>query len=243
MQSIEFRHTLIAMSCTAVMLALSLLLTACSEHPTTTTSADSASTSSATPATISAPPATSATTTPAASATENEKDEADENGAPAAKVEKTFAPSDKVHRGPRVKGIQLGDSLEDVKHEFSALLNNPACTVYDASQSLGAGIYAGICNSDGVILAAMTFVGGRLSILTFGSALVNQTFGSLPSKVFVQNFMSAYSIPDMNPEDGPNNELRLAYRDRSGWEADVFPDNSFTLKTTDTAAQQASRFN
>ncbi len=212
----------------ASVIALLLMLSACSPHSSQTQS----SAASAAPATSASPAAPASSTT----ADSEERDEAGGNSGTPVSASKA-QPSDGSHRGPRVKGIQLGDSLDDVKKEVAGLLPGARCEL----RAVNATTYPLYC--DGAVLAGLEFESARLSSISMTSLLTANVFGTMPLKDFVQNFVSAYGIPRMEPQTGATGREYLAYRDESGWEVDIFADKTFLLKVISTPAQQASKFN
>ncbi|WP_133647756.1 hypothetical protein [Paraburkholderia flava] len=208
--------------------ALLLMLAACSQHASQTES----SVASAVPASGAPPDAPAA----ASVANSEERDKADENGTPGV-ASSSAQSSDGIHRGPRIKGMQLGDSLEEVRRQVEGLIPNTRCEL----RTVSATIHPLYC--DGVVLAGLEFESGRLSSLSMTSLLVQSVFGVMPLKEFVQNFASAYDIPRMEPQTGANGVEYLSYRNESGWEVDIFADATFLLKAIPTAAQQTGKFN
>lgn len=214
--------------------ALPLIFAACSQHP----SSDASAATSATPAPVaSAPSGTSASTPVGASG--DERDEADENGGNPAATSAPASPSDATTRGPRIKGIALGDTPDDVHKALVALL--PASGPCQVSPDAARVVCDGIAQQ---LQGSFTFESGHLSGYKFYSYLSSVAFGRMPFKDFTQNFMDAYGIPRMDPaQDNPMFSQYLRYRDASGWETGIYPDNTFYLKAIATATQQAKSFN
>lgn len=102
-----------------------------------------------------------------------------------------------------------------------------------------------VCESTAQRLqGSFTYESGKLSSFKFYSALTSLAFGQMPFNDFTQNFMKAYNIPRMDPaQDNPALSQYLRYRDDSGWEAGIYPDNTFYVKSVATASQQAKSFN
>jgi hypothetical protein len=214
--------------------ALPLIFAACSPHPS---SDASAATPAASAPAVSASSATSVSAPVGAS--DDERDEANENGGNPASKLAPASPSDATTRGPRIKGIGLGDSPDDVHKALVALLpvGGPCQVSPDAARVVCDGIAQQLQGS-------FTFESGHLSGYKFYSYLSSLAFGRMPFKDFTQNFMDAYGIPRMDPaQDNPMFSQYLRYRDASGWETGIYPDNTFYLKAIATATQQAKSFN
>lgn len=213
----------------SLALAFLLILAACSPHASQTeTPAASAVPASGTPPT--APAASSA------AASSEERDEADESSEMPATASKA-QPSDASHRGPRIKGIQLGDSLNDVQSEVKGLWPDGQCELRTVNET----IHPFYC--DGVFMAGTEFNSGRLSNLYVTPLLSERLFGNMRVKDFVQNFASAYGVPSMEAQTGPTGRDYLLYRDDSGWEVTIFDDNSFDVKAVATPGEQTKSFN
>lgn len=213
--------------------ALPLIFAACSQHPSSDTNA-------ATPA-ASAPPV-SASSAAAASAPvptpADEADEKDENGGSTAAASAP-SQSDPATHGPHIKGIALGQTPEQVHAALTAMLPpGTPCTISPEATQL-------VCDGTAQPLqGTFRFEAGHLSEFKFYSALSSLTFGRMPSSDFVQAFMSAYGIPRMDPaQDNPMFSAYLRYRDDSGWEAGVYPDNTFYVRAVETAQARTQKFN
>jgi hypothetical protein len=220
---------------TSLLLALPLILAACSRHspvgydaPTTTASAAIQSSS---PAPVPSAPVSGAAT--------NEHDEADENGGGMPVTASPSTRSDSAMHGPRIKGIELGDSPEDVRKALGELLpaGSPCQISPDAEQ----------VTCDGIpqqLQGRFTYESGRLVGYKFYSYLTSLTFGRMSFEDFTRNFMSAYGVPRMDPaQDDPMFSQYLRYRDDGGWEVGIYPDNAFYVKSALSASQQAKSFN
>ncbi|WP_144030065.1 hypothetical protein [Burkholderia sp. AU16741] len=222
MKVIAYPRPLLALS------ALTLLvLTACSQHSSQTDTSPPASGPEAT----GSPPA--AQQPASADKAADQRDEAGENGG--AKPQQPAASS----YGPRIKGIALGESPDEVRQALSALLpaGNPCQYSADAVRV--------VCeNTAQRLQASFTYEAGKLTGFKFYSAFSGLAFGQMPFNDFTQNFMKAYNIPRMDPaQDNPALSQYLRYRDDSGWEAGIYPDNTFYVKGVATVSQQAKSFN
>ena len=215
---------------TSAGVALLLVLAACSQHASETeaSATPASSVTSAAPAVSPASPAETA---------KDEQDEANESSGSPAATTKTAAKSDSWHRGPRIKGIQLGDSLEEVMNEVKRLSTDVHCQL----RAVNASLYPLYC--DGTVMGGLEFDSGHLSSISITGVLSENIFGSMPLKDFVRNFASAYGIPRMDAQTGTSGAEYLAYRDDGGWEVDIFANKTFLLKGIATSAQQASKFN
>lgn len=207
--------------------ALTLLaLSACSQHSSQTDT----SPASAPGATASSPAAQQPASADKAA---DRPDEAGENGG--AKPQQSAASS----YGPRIKGIALGESPDEVHQALSALLpvGNPCQVSTDAVRVVCEGTAQRLQGS-------FTYESGKLSSFKFYAALTSLAFGQMPFNNFTQNFMKAYNISRMDPsQDNPALSQYLRYRDENGWEVGIYPDNTFYVKGVATANQQAKSFN
>ena len=147
------------------------------------------------------------------------------------------AQPDTWHRGPRIKGIQLGDSMDDVRREVKGLWPDGQCELRTVNETIHP-FYCG-----GVFMAGTEFNSGRLSNLYVTPLLSEHLFGNMRVKDFVQNFASAYGVPSMEAQTGPTGRDYLLYRDDSGWEVTIFDDNSFDVKAVATPGEQTKSFN
>lgn len=162
-------------------------------------------------------------------------DDAGENGEAKPRSQQSAVSS----YGPRIKGIALGESPDEVRQALGALLpvGNPCQVSTDAVRVVCEGTAQRLQGS-------FTYESGKLSSFKFYSALTSLAFGQMPFNDFTQNFMKAYSIPRMDAaQDNPALSQYLRYRDDSGWEAGIYPDNTFYVKSVATASQQAKSFN
>ncbi|MCX4166315.1 MULTISPECIES: hypothetical protein [Paraburkholderia] len=222
MKSITYSRCLLAV--TAITL---LALAACSKQPASNVNAVAAS----------APTVAASTPTvqTAASAATERPDETDENGGST----RPTAQSQGSASGPRIKGIALGESPDEVHQALSTLLpvGNPCQVSPDAVRV--------VCESTAQQLqGSFVYESGKLTSFKFYSGLTTLVFGQMPFNDFVQNFMKAYDIGHMDPaQDNPMFSQYLRYRDDSGWEAGIYPDNTFYVKSIATASQQAKSFN
>lgn len=165
----------------------------------------------------------------------DQPDEAGENGGAKPQPQQSAASS----YGPRIKGIALGESPDEVHQALSALLpvGNPCLVSTDAARVVCEGTAQRLQGS-------FTYESGKLSSFKFYAALTSLVFGQMPFNDFAQNFTKAYNIPRMDPaQDNPALSQYLRYRDDSGWEVGVYPDNTFYVKSVATASQQAKSFN
>lgn len=165
----------------------------------------------------------------------DQPDEAGENGGAKPQPQQSAASS----YGPRIKGIALGESPDEVRQALSALLpvGNPCQVSTDAVRVVCEGTAQRLQGS-------FTYESGKLSSFKFYAALTSLAFGQMPFNDFAQNFMKAYNIPRMDPaQDNPALSQYLRYRDDSGWEAGIYPDNTFYVRSVVTASQQAKSFN
>jgi len=223
----------------SLLVALLLPLAACSPHVSQDASKTDAPTANSAPlagsSSISSASASSSSTTSAA----EESDEATEHSgepqtAPAAK-----ANNEGSRIGPRIKGIALGQSAEQVHEALVALLpiGNPCQVSADAVRV--------VCEGTAQQLqGTFTYESGKLSGFKFYSYLSSVAFGGMSFNDFTSNFMKAYDIPRMDPaQDNPMFSQYLRYRDDSGWEAGIYRDNTFYVKSVATASQQAKSFN
>ncbi|WP_333995227.1 hypothetical protein [Burkholderia orbicola] len=221
MKIIMQRRYLLALS--AVTL---LTLGACSKH-----SSQPDSSPASAPGTAASSPA--AQQPASADQAADHPDEAGENVG--AKPQQSAASS----YGPQIKGIALGESPDEVRQALNALLpiGNPCQVSTDAVRVVCEGTAQRLQGS-------FTYESGRLSSFKFYSAFTSLAFGRMPFNDFTQNFMKAYNIPRMDPaQDNPALSQYLRYRDDSGWEAGIYPDNTFYVRSVATAAQQAKSFN
>ncbi|MCA8088982.1 hypothetical protein [Burkholderia cenocepacia] len=220
-----FLHVRSLIALTAVSL---LTLSACSRHSSQTDTPTAASVPVA-----NAPASPSSAASPAAS--NEQPDEANESGAPSAQAASKLVNAS----GPRIKGIVLGDSPDEVRQALSELLpvGNPCQYSADAVRV--------VCeNTAQRLQASFTYESGKLTGFKFYSAFTGLIFGQMPFNDFTQNFMKAYNIPRMDPaQDNPALSQYLRYRDDSGWEIGIYPDNTFYVKSVVTASQQAKSFN
>lgn len=211
--------------------AFLLMLAACSPHASQTES----SAASAVPASSTPPAAPAASSATAAT---EARDEADENGAPLVAASEA-QPSDGIHRGPRVKGIALGETPEQVHTALVAML--PAgtpCTVSPDAERVDC---KGLAQSQ---QGAFRYQDGHLTEFKLYSGLSTLVFGDMPSADFVQGYMNAYGIPRMDPaQDNPMFSPYLRYRDDSGWETGVYADNTFYVRAIETAQARTQKFN
>jgi hypothetical protein len=221
------RSTTVARSVSLAWLLFALA--ACSKHPASDADSAAASTS---PTAASVPTAQAAAPT---SGTTEQSNEANENGDSKPQPEQSSASTS----SPRIKGIALGESPDEVHQALSTLLppGNPCQVSPDAAT----------VSCDGIaqqLQGRFTYASGKLSSFKFYSALTSLVFGQMPFNDFTQNFMKAYNIPRMDPaQDDPALSQYLRYRDDRGWEVGIYPDNTFYVKGVATASQQAKSFN
>jgi len=212
----------------ALSVLMLLTVSACSEHSSQTDT----SSASAPVATAPSPAAQRPTSEEKAA---DQPDEADENGEAKREREQSAAGS----YGPRIKGVALGQSPAEVRRALSALLpiGNPCQVSADAVRV--------VCEGTAQQLqGTFTYESGKLSGFKFYSYLSSVAFGGMSFNDFTSNFMKAYDIPRMDPaQDNPMFSQYLRYRDDSGWEAGIYPDNTFYVKSVATASQQAKSFN
>jgi len=223
----------------SLLVALLLPLVACSPD----VSQDASKTDA--PAAASAPLAgsssnSSAFASPASttSATE-ESDEATEHSGEPQVTSAAKANTGGSQTGPRIKGIALGQTAEQVSEALVALL--PVGGACQASPDATRVICEGVPQQ---LQGTFTYESGKLSGFKFYSYLSSVAFGRMSFNDFTNNFMNAYGIARMEPaQDNPMFSQYLRYRDDSGWEAGIYPDNTFYVRSVATASQQAKSFN
>lgn len=223
MKIIAHPRYLLALSAVAL-----LTLGACSKHSSQTDSSPASA-----PGTAASSPA--AQQPASADKAADQPDEAGENGGAKPQPQQAAASS----YGPQIKGIALGESPDEVRQALNALLpiSNPCQVSTDAVRVVCEGTAQRLQGS-------FTYESGKLSSFKFYSAFTSLAFGQMPFNDFTQNFMKAYNIPRMDPaQDNPALSQYLRYRDDSGWEVGIYPDNTFYVKGVATASQQAKSFN
>lgn len=223
----------------SLLVALLLPLAACSPHLSQDASKTDAPAAASAPlagsSSISSAPASSSSTT---SVPEESGEATEHSGEPQA------APAPKANNegsqtGPRIKGIALGQTAEQVHEALVALL--PAGGACQASPDAARVVCEGIPQR---LQGSFAFESGRLTAFKFYSYLTNVAFGRMSFNDFTNNFMTAYAVPRMDPaQDDPSFSQYLKYRDDSGWEVGIYPDNTFYVKSLPTASQQAKSFN
>ena len=221
------------------VLALLAALTACSPH-----SSQQETRAASAPATASAPVAELA---PASSASvQKESPEAGEDGQNPEKFAQAELPGAAQGRGPRVKGVRIGDSMAQARSAVAALVKglppNERCKITDDIMNYEGDSAFGIrCGTQDQ--AWFIFKGDRLLRFKFNPYLVSQVFGSMPFKEFAQTFIDAYHIPRLDSMANMGGQY-FGYKDDSqGWAVFVYPNNSFAVETAQTEAQRAKSFN
>lgn len=210
---------------------------------------------------------TSADTSTTASATTAQAPSAVPASAPAQKAVSTPA---SVNRGPRIKGIALGDSPDQVRQALAVLVSTTcnkcliqtpplntlanvdpnAKTVIELNRPLdlsekGTGPFgdfyvAGFNFDANQHLFSIWIRGNRIGA---GTGLMDDLFNAtnLSLAEFAQAFIDAYGIPKLDTAaDGES--LQFTDRD-NGWQLTIAPDKELHLEVVDTASQQAKNFN
>lgn len=177
---------------------------------------------------------------------QKESPEAGEDGQNPEKSAKAEQPEAGQGRGPRVKGVRIGDSMAQARSAVAALVNglppNEHCKVTDDIMSYEGDSAFGIrCGTQDQ--AWFIFKGDRLLRFKFNPYLVSQVFGSMPFKEFAQTFIDAYHIPRLNSMANMGGQYFGYKDDTQGWMVFVYPNNSFAVETAQTGAQRAKSFN
>ncbi|WP_027798859.1 hypothetical protein [Paraburkholderia dilworthii] len=223
----------------SLLIALLLPLAACSPRVSQDASKTDAPAAASAPFAVSSSISTASASSSSTTSVPEESDEATEHSgepqvAPAAKANNEGSQS-----GPRIKGIALGQTAEQVHEALVALL--PVGSACQASPDAARVVCEGIPQR---LQGAFAFESGRLTAFKFYSYLSSVAFGRMSFNDFTNNFMNAYGIARMEPaQDNPMFSQYLRYRDDSGWEAGIYPDNTFYVKSVATASQQAKSFN
>jgi len=204
----------------------------------------------------------SANTSAPASATTAQVSSATPDGVLA---QKTVSVPALVNRGPRIKGIALGDSPDQVKQALAALVPESCdkCLIQTPEVSTSTGLDPrtrtvivvnrpmAINPSLNASIASFEFDGEqRLIVLDISGGLagfdagwVDQLFNAtnMTLQEFAQTFIDTYGIPKLDPtEDGQG----LTYRDsEQGWQLMIGKDKTLILKIVETSKQQAKSFN
>ncbi|MCT7313252.1 hypothetical protein N5J06_19945 [Ralstonia sp. CHL-2022] len=234
-----FQYSVIHRVGNPLVLALLTALAACSPHSSQQeTKAASAPTTASTPVTEPAP----ASSAPV----QKDSQERGEDGQDPEKFVQAEKPEAGQGRGPRVKGVRIGDSMTQARSAVAALANglppNERCRITDDIISYEGDSAFGIrCGTQDQ--AWLIFKGGRLLRFKFSPYLVSLVFGSMPFKEFAQTFIDAYHIPRLDPMANMGGQY-LGYKDDAqGWMVFVYPNNSFAVETAQTEAQRAKHFN
>ena len=234
-----FQYSAIRRVSNPLVLALLTALAACSPH-----SSQQETKAASAPATANAPVAESV---PASSASvQKESLEAGEDGQDPEKSAQAEKPEAGQGRGPRVKGVRIGDSMAQARSAAAALVSglppNERCKITDDIMSYEGDSAFGIrCGTQDQ--AWFIFKSGRLLRFQFSPYLVSKVFGSMPFKEFAQTFINAYHIPRLDPMANMGGQY-LGYKDDAqGWLVAVYPNNSFAVETAQTGAQRAKSFN
>lgn len=236
MQTNQLPHHFVQKSLIVVLLGA---FAACSPTP----SQNKVATASASPATSAAAKPTAATSAPP------KKDEQEGQGEDDKDPEKSVQaeqPESTQGRGPRVKGIRIGDPMAQARSAVTALVNglppNEYCKITDDIMSYEGDSAFGLrCGT--LDQAWFIFKSGRLLRFQFSPYLVSKVFGSMPFKEFAQTFIDAYHIPRLDPMANMGGQY-LGYKDDvQGWMVAVYPNNSFAVETAQTGAQRAKSFN
>ena len=236
MQTHHSPHHFVQKSLIAVLL---VAFAACSPSP----SQNKVATASASPATSAAAKPTAATSVPPK---KDEQQGQGEDGQDPEKSVQTEQPEASQGRGPRVKGVRIGDSMAQTRSAAAALVNglppNEHCKITDDIMSYEGDSAFGIrCGTQDQ--AWFIFKGDRLLRFKFSPYLVSKVFGSMPFKEFAQTFIDAYHIPRLDPMANMGGQY-LGYKDDSlDWAVFVYPNNSFAVETAQTGAQRAKSFN
>ncbi|AXW24577.1 hypothetical protein [Ralstonia solanacearum] len=235
----RFQYSMLHRVQNPLILALLIALAACSPHTSQQEAgAASAPAASRTPAAV--PKEASSAVAP------KESQEAGEDGQDPEKSVQAAQRETGQGRGPRVKGVRIGDSMEQARSAVAALVNglppNERCKITDDIMSYEGDSAFGIrCGAQDQ--AWLIFKSGRLLRFKFSPYLVSQVFGSMPFKEFAQTFIDAYHIPRLDPMANMGGQY-LGYKDDvQGWMVFVYPNNSFAVETAQTGAQRAKHFN
>jgi hypothetical protein len=160
-----------------------------------------------------------------------------------------------AHGGPRIKGLALGDPPAAVRNAATALSRNgSSCHIDEKKDTSNPYLNLTIQTSYGMALncgavgqpqyvAFFEFRDSRMTRYTIGAEFATAIFnaGGMPLTDFAKAFIDAYGIPRLAPS---NDQRFLTYRDtEGGWEIDLYPDHSFTVRTVDTPQQQTKNFN
>lgn len=234
-----FQYSVLHRVRTPFVLALLTALAACSPH-----SSQKETKAASVPATASAPIAEPAH----ASSAPVQKDFAEAGGdsQDPEKLAQVDQPEASEGRGPRVKGVRIGDSMAQAHSAVAALVSglppNERCKITDDIMSYEGDSAFGIrCGTQDQ--AWLVFKGGRLLRFKFSPYLVSQVFGSMPFKEFAQTFIDAYHIPRLDPMANMGGQYLGYKNDLQGWVVFVYPNNSFAVETAQTEVQRAKSFN
>lgn len=234
-----FQYSAIRRVSNPLVLALLTALAACSPH-----SSQQETRAASAPATASASVAESV---PASSASvQNESPEAGEDGQNPEKSAQAEQPEAGQGRGPRVKGVRIGDPMAQARSAVAALVSGlppvERCKITDDIMSYEGDSAFGIrCGTQDQ--AWFIFKGDRLLRFKFNPYLVSKVFGSMPFKEFAQTFIDAYHIPRLDSMANMGGQYFGYKDDTQGWMVFVYPNNSFAVETAQTGAQRAKSFN
>ncbi|CAB3768607.1 hypothetical protein [Paraburkholderia solisilvae] len=160
-----------------------------------------------------------------------------------------------AHEGPRIKGLALGDPPVTVRNAATALTRNgSSCHIDEKKDTSNPYLNLTIHTAYGMALncgavgqpqyvAFFEFRDNQMTRYTVGAEFANAIFnaGGMPLADFAKAFVNAYGIPRLAPS---SDQRFLTYRDADGgWEVDLYPDHSFTVRTVDTPRQQTKNFN